>query len=150
LYRFCCLSSWSFGSDSHPRGHVSPTKKIHLSELVLYTVLLDRHYPNPALTRFFVVRGECQFQKISTIENTNSHKVIARYCIPKKRHTLFLPTMREDRIAVHARAVNLARRYTAQNENDLMQVCVSRMLHAINKNKQDRVAHFLLGFVCPL
>ena len=30
--------------------------------------------------------------------------------------------MKEDKIAVHARAVNLARRFTEQNENDLMMV----------------------------
>ena len=30
--------------------------------------------------------------------------------------------MKQDKIAVHERAINLARRYSVQNENDLMQV----------------------------
>jgi hypothetical protein len=107
---------------------------------ISYPASIDQHYPNPGLTRFFVVHGERQFQKISTIENTNSShkKQLQDTEFQRKDTPLFLPTMREDRIAIHARAVNLARRYTAQNENDLMQVCVSRMLPAI--------AHFFLGF----
>ena len=32
--------------------------------------------------------------------------------------------MKEDKIAMHTRAVNLARRFTEQNENDLMMVSV--------------------------
>ena len=47
--------------------------------------------------------------------------------IPRSKPILlFAMTSREDRIARHTNAVNLARRYSVQNENDLLQVRFSR------------------------
>ena len=64
-----------------------------------------------------VVKPNIKYQKnVKEIKNLQSNESTNRY---QSKPTII---MKDDKIAVHTKAVNLARRFTEQNENDLMMV----------------------------
>jgi hypothetical protein len=53
-----------------------------------------------------------------------------------------------NKISLHVEAVNLARRYTVQNENDLMQVRVDILMKDIFLTREETERKFMIS-MCP-